>query len=132
MSGFGADLEAFARATKIRMDKVERKIAFDLTSDFVRGNPVDTGHARSNWFIGSTRDASVENRTVKSGSPSLNRAAVFASTHHAGVDYYITNNVPYILPLEYGSSKQAPVGWVRSTVSRWQKLVDRVVHEVAQ
>ena len=46
---------------------------------------------------------------------------------------FFTNNLPYILRLEYGhSKKQAPLGWVRDTVSRFQKMVDSVVREVAQ
>ena len=129
---FSSDLANFARKTGISMDKVVRKISLDLMRDLVMGTPVDTGHARSNWFVGTNRDGGIDKAMAKNGSPSFARAAQFATALRAGGVFYITNNLPYIMRLEYGHSKvQAPLGWVRSTVANWQKTVDRVVREVA-
>ena len=41
--------------------------------------------------------------------------------------FYITNNLPYIMRLEFGYSKQAPAGMARITVDRFQTIVNRVV-----
>ncbi|WP_316411334.1 hypothetical protein [Mesoterricola sediminis] len=114
------------------MDQVVRKVAFDLTSDLVKLTPVDTGLARSNWFIDYQRNPSTGIDKVKSGAPSLQRAATFISTLKAGGVFYITNNVPYIMVLEYGSSNQAPGGMARITVARWQQVVDGAVKAGSQ
>ena len=127
MSGqsFALDLQRFARKAGGNLDKVLRKVVFDITREIIQKTPVDTGHARSNWFWG-VQVVSDEDATLsKSGAPSLARAASFASTVRSGGVVYLTNNLPYILPLEFGSSQQAPAGMVRITVARWQSIVDR-------
>lgn len=124
---FEADLRTFAAKTNIRMDVVVRKVCIDVTRDLVKLTPVDTGHARSNWFVGTNRPSAVDSSASRNGSPSLARSAEFASTLKAGGVFYIANNVPYIMALEYGSSKQAPQGMARITVERWQQTVDKAV-----
>lgn len=125
---FGGDIRAFSRKTGITFDKIVRKVCIDLTRDLVMLTPVDTGLARSNWFNGNTRITTVnEGTAMKSGAPSIAGAARFASTLKAGGVFYITNNLPYIMKLEYGSSTQAPSGMVRITAQRWQKIVNKAV-----
>ena len=127
MSGqsFALDLQRFARKAGGNLDKVLRKVVFDITREIIQKTPVDTGHARSNWFWGvhvvSDEDATLS----KSGAPSLARAASFASTVRSGGVVYLANNLPYIMALEFGSSQQAPAGMARITVARWQSIVDR-------
>lgn len=122
---FQGDISKFAQKTGIAMDKIVRKVNIDMTRDLVKLTPVDTGLARSNWFFGFERDKSVDSSRVKSGSPSFARSAAFASTLKAGDVWYITNNVSYIMPLEYGHSKKAPGGMARVTVARWQEIVGK-------
>ena len=140
---FESQLRSFSRNTGIKFDKVLRKVVIDITSDIVRMTPVDTGHARSNWFWG-VQVVSDEDATLsKSGAPSLTRAASFASTVRSGGVVYLTNNLPYIMALEFGSgrgggpkttadghSTQAPAGMVRITVARWQSIVDRAARKL--
>lgn len=130
---FSGQLGNFAKKTGISMDKVVRKVCLDLDRSLVMGTPVDTGLARANWFVGTNRSGVIDPTESKSGASSLARGAQFAASLRAGCVFYITNNLPYILPLEYGhSKKQAPLGWVRATVSRFQKMVDEKVREVAR
>jgi hypothetical protein len=126
------DLQRFAQKVGMKADKVVRKVCVDFLRDLVRLTPVDTGLARSNWFFGTNRVSSVGTEPVKSGAPSINRALEFASTLQAGGVFYIVNNLPYIMVLEYGSSKQAPLGMARETVARWQKIVDAALAEVSR
>ena len=124
---FGGDLQGFAQRTGIRFDKIVRKVCLDLTRDIVLLTPVDTGMAKSNWFLGTTRVGSTESSASKNGAPSLRRASDFASTIHGGGVFYIVNNLPYIMALEYGSSTQAPAGMARITVERFQNIVNAAV-----
>lgn len=124
---FASDLAKFADKTRIRADQVVRKITIDITRDIVRATPVDTGLARSSYFFGPVRVSTVGKDMSKNGSPSNQRAQEFASTLKAGGVFYITNNLPYIMKLEFGHSKQAPAGMARRTVDRWQERVNRIV-----
>jgi hypothetical protein len=42
----------------------------------------------------------------------------------AGNTFYMTNNVPYALALEYGWSKQAPQGIVRTILSQYKFFIE--------
>ena len=72
----------------------------------------------------------IETSDSKNGRPSIQRSLEWAANLKAGGIYYITNNVPYIMRLEYGSSKQAPAGMARITVAKWQRIVDGAVGAV--
>ena len=61
----------------------------------------------------------------KNGRPSLERASEFTSSLKAGGIFWITNNLPYIMRLEYGSSTQAPAGMARIAVAKFQAIVDK-------
>lgn len=127
---FGGDLLNFADKVNLRANQTVRKVAFDLTRDLVQATPVDTGLARSNYFLGNDRVDSTDPTASTNGAPSLGRAAQFAATVVAGGVFYITNNLPYVLALEFGSSQQAPLGFARSIVADWQGRVDRIVREL--
>jgi hypothetical protein len=124
---FGADLQGFSRKTGINLDKVLRKVVIDITSELVRMTPMDTGHARSNYFWGNSRVSGIDAALNTNGAASLARAFTFAESVMAGGVCYITNNLPYIMKLEYGSSKQAPAGMARVTVAKWQNIVNAAV-----
>lgn len=130
MTGFADAIRAFQGKTKARMDQIVRKVCMDVTADIVRLTPVDTGMARSNWFVGNDRVTTVDGSPTKNGSASNKRASDFASTLHAGGVFYITNNLPYIMRLEYGSSKQSPAGMARVTCSKWQARLDRLARSL--
>ena len=126
--GFADDLQRFTEKTGIRADQVVRKVCLDLTKDLVKATPVDTGLAASNYFFANERSTETSTVAVKNGSPSNARAAQFASTLKAGGVFYITNNLPYILPItQYGHSKKTAPGMVTALVADWQARVDRIV-----
>jgi len=119
MSEFTSGLNALPKNTGISADTFARKVTIDFTRDLVVSTPVDTGHARSNWFFRNDRSGGIDTASDKSGSPSNRRCAAFTSGLRAGGVFFITNNLPYILELEYGSSKQAPGGMARVAVARF-------------
>jgi len=124
---FSTDLAQFSAKVGLKLDTVVRKVVIDMTSEMVRMTPVDTGHARSNFFWGISRVGTIDPTRSANGAPSLTRAAAFAANVRAGGVVYLTNNLPYIMPLEFGHSKQAPAGMARITVARWQELVNKAV-----
>lgn len=129
---FAADVRRFALSTRIRSDQVVRKVTIDLTSDLVRMTPVDTGHARSNWFFGFQPVVAQDNTNSKNGGPSVRRGLEFAKDLKGGAVFYISNSVEYIMVLEFGHSKQAPQGMARITAARWQAYVDGALKQGTQ
>lgn len=140
---FTTEVRAFATKTGISIDKVVRKVVIDMTREIVSMTPVDTGHARSNYFWGVQRVSSVDPAMSKNGSPSITRAMAFASTIKAGGVVYLTNNLPYIMRLEYGGyngptekvtadgfSRQATAGMGRIAVARIQAQVDAIARAI--
>jgi hypothetical protein len=127
---FGADVRGFAQRTGIKFDLILRKVVIDMTSEIVKMTPVHTGHARSNYFWGNSRVSDIDPTMSQNGSPSLARSLTFSGAVKAGGTCYITNNLPYIMRLEYGWSKQAAAGMARVTVARWQNIVNAAVRSL--
>lgn len=125
---FASDLANFRRKTGLKADTVCRKVLLDLTTDIVRATPVDTGYARSNWqvSIGSPASGLVVTKD-KSGGFAITAALPAVQAFGAGKVAYLANNAPYIMALEYGSSKQAPSGMARIAVTKWQAIVNKAV-----
>lgn len=120
-NSFALDLSKFAKNANADMKLVVKKIAFESFKRIILRTPVDTGRARANWgvAIGKPRTGMFVESSDKSGGGTINAAMSGVEQFvAAGADgsIFLTNNVPYIGPLEYGSSKQAPQGMVRVTV----------------
>lgn len=90
--------------------------------NIIQGTPVDTGRARNNWFL-SVGAPSNSITTSKSKGLATIRSLRKMPLRVINRKIYLTNNLPYIQALEFGSSKQAPSGWVRSTLMKMQKKI---------
>lgn len=114
------------------IDQVIKKLTLDVTANLVSapdtgyGTPVDTGWARANWVpsIGTpqtttegTREAA-EAGSVSTAGQQAGIAKVVTSYKHQQGAVYISNNVPYILRLNEGSSQQAPKGFVQNAIAK--------------
>jgi len=111
------------------LDQLIKKITLDITANLRRaasegGTPVDTGWARANWvprigeaFSGTagSREAA-EAGSINEGIGQSGVASVATSYKTERGPVHITNNVPYILRLNEGSSRQAPAGFVQAAI----------------
>lgn len=133
------ELKRFERGWSGRMQQksalasvIVRKVAIDLIRDIILLTPVDTGRARAAWTpwmertgapvtIGGTafgkalgrREGRFRENLFPAGDGKLRGAS---RADHPFVE--VTNNVRYIIPLEFGRSPKAPAGMVRITVRR--------------
>ena len=121
---------------------VVSKIGLEALRRIVLRTPVDTGRARGNWqvSIGSPIETVVETmdpsgqQVIEDGtriiadwsmsSPSIVSGVLTAVQKDLGAfpTVWISNNVPYILWLEDGSSKQAPAGMVGLTIQELEGM----------
>lgn len=93
-SQFRATLRRCERDIKEEARTLLRRAATDLKRGVIDKTPVDTGHARDSWE---------DNRSPRSLD--------------IGDQYRLTNDSGYAIPLEYGTSQQAPNGMVRDTLT---------------
>lgn len=107
--------------------RAHKKIALEGLRGVVEKTPVDTGRARGNWQLsvgespegetglldGSTRDLAGD----EGSSAAVTRGLAKIAGLQPYATIFIGNNVPYIVPLEEGHSKQAPRGMVGLTLA---------------
>ena len=84
----------------------------------VLGTPVDTGRARANWQvnIGSPILAQLEQEDP-SGTETISRNTARIRSRRSEQSIFISNNVPYIVRLNEGSSSQAPAMFIQTAVA---------------
>ena len=125
---FALDVRKFAEAINVKTSLAVRKISLDILRSVVFKTPVDTGRARSNWFVGvggpvvkaTDSHDTIGTSTVNSGASQINKASGDESI-------FITNSLPYIGRLENGYSQQAPAGMVAVTMASVQAFVDKAI-----
>lgn len=106
-----SNLPKLARALGLATETIVRRVAVDLHGRITLRTPVDTGRARAGWGLGEV--------------PSV--PGIQPITGHQPV--YITNNVPYIVYLEQGSSQQAPIGMVRVSLAEIEAEHDAIIRD---
>ena len=117
-------------------------------SNIIRATPTDTGRARNNWFLSVGVPFSLAGRSSKKGGGGSERSLQQMPKWVLNKKIFFTNNLPYIGVLEYGGfpspvengsyikrsksfeilsvngfSKQAPGGWVRTTLIKMQNKI---------
>lgn len=128
MSDFTIDITRFVKQAKLDVSQAIRKTVQDVSKAVILNTPVDTGRARGNWVVGvGDINSEQTGKLDKQGTQTVDNVANdIAKIDWAVADkVYITNTLPYILRLEYGSSKQAPNGMVRSTLAAFQSIISR-------
>lgn len=105
------------------LTKAEQVQNFNVNG-LVSGKDYVGGRFRGNWMFSIGRpDNTTTDEVDPSGRKSTARIVDGAIEFKAGDTAYITNSLPYAIPLEFGHSHQVPGGMVRITVARFQQIV---------
>lgn len=126
---FSFQLSRATDAIKEEIIQKQNRIILKLFSAFVMDSPVDKGSFRGSWFVSygspnlELKYDAPENGISKSEATrmSIDRMVGFLGGFNSGT-LWITNNQPYAQRLEYGWSKQAPQGFVRRNVARFNQI----------
>ena len=128
---FALDVSKFVEKAKKNPEKVMRQVSIKLFSAIIKASPVDTGRFRMNWMAsGGTLASGVTDATDNSGNTATGNATSFVLKATDWREFTLTNNLPYAQRLEYGWSQQAPQGFVRVNVSRFQQLINEEANKV--
>ena len=118
--GAGKKIELFYRS---KIESAMKMALVECLRQLTISTPVDTGRARWGWFV---TVGSPSTEIPPEGHYSIpdvtSRANVSVS---ADVTAYIANNVPYIVELNDGSSKQQPARFAERSAASAQNAVMR-------
>ena len=109
-------------ASKIEKGLVDfvRQVRIDTVTHIQLATPVDTNQARSNWQLGDTISQVPLFGVTEINTDALNKAKIVPFYKN----FYIINNLPYIIALERGHSSLAPQGMVKITVELMQAEIN--------
>ena len=131
MKSFELQMKEFENMTTEKSELLFKKVCFDLSNSIIMDTPVDKGTARGNWQpdINSIQNDVLEIED-KSGNVTVAKVASQTNNLKLGQFFTLTNNLPYILRLEYGWSKKSPNGMLGINVMRFQNFVNQANKEM--
>lgn len=126
----------FRQSVEDRVGTLKKLAAFHLWNAVTQRSPVDTGRFRAAWNIAEGRaDLSVPPEVAKGTTLPPPQPPEIGAIR-PGVPIVVSNNLPYALPLEKGSSTQAPQGVaaiaVREVLGAFDGLVGQVKAQAEQ
>lgn len=131
MSKFTLDIQSYVAKAKKNPETVMRAVSLKLFSAIIKTSPVDTGRFRGNWqTTGATPATGLIAGVDPTGNKAVNSSATYITNSPNWYQFTLTNNLPYAQRLEYGWSKQAPLGIVGRNVTRFQILINEEAAKV--
>lgn len=154
---FALDISKFVNKSHSNIDKVTRKIVFDVMRSVIKKSPVGNpdlwvtlkngeyvdyqsvhgiqdytgGRFKANWQYGTgSMPSEIIDAVNKDDTSVTSKLTAKVPQEAAGKLHYIVNNLPYSIRLENGWSSQAPSGMVGLTVSEYQGIVRHAAQEV--
>lgn len=121
--------DAYRNGTRIvgeRLDKLGVAVGIELGGRLIRRTPVDMGRARGNWNASVGQEdpkTDPDRRAPEALSEGSQRIAGLKLSR--GQRLYWTNGLPYIRRLNDGWSRQAPSGYIQTTVREMRDFVDQ-------
>lgn len=117
-----ADLTRFAERAVVQ-------VVTEVAAELAVSTPVDTGFARASWIPSVGTPSSEQGGSEEAPNPAaatqgLREVLAYRLTMGKA---YVANNVRYIRKLDRGHSKQAPAGFVRTSVERGTREAMRVL-----
>ena len=124
---FELQMKEFESMTAEKSELLFKKVCFDLSNSIIMDTAVLSGAARGRWAPDINKiDNSTDEVFDKSGNATVTKVASQTNNLKIGQYFTLTNNLPYILRLEYGWSKtKSPNGMVGINVMRFQNFVNQ-------
>jgi hypothetical protein len=110
---------------EILHDVVE-KLYLDLVGEGSPTTPIKTGRARTGWVLDTQESEWVPpnmDDNPKSHEEILSAVREAIDKLPVSATYFLSNNVPYILRLERGHSKQAPHGFIAIALANMAQVL---------
>lgn len=117
-------IDAFRESAMGRVGLVKKLAAFHVWNGVTQRSPVDTGRFRAAWNMAEGQ----ADLSVPAAAPSVPAPPPpEIGEVRIGAPIVVSNNLPYAVPLEKGSSTQAPQGVAAITVQEVLAAFDGLV-----
>lgn len=124
LNQFAKRMEVVSELFNDNVNKAVRRAAIKADEAAVLTTPVDTGRARANW-VTSIGQPDVSEQSLNNNP--LSQAGQVIPTWKLGAGpIFIVNSVPYIIPLDDGSSDQAPGGMSQFAIQAAQQELNKI------
>jgi len=121
---FTVQLQAFTDVAIGNVEQVFRGTCIGLFTRVIRRTPAVTGRLRGNWQTDISSPAQgIIDRTGESGA--INEAVNVSLRAELSDSVFFTNNLPYAVPIESGTSTQAPSGMLKVSVLELEQVVQQ-------
>ena len=129
---FELQMKEFENMTAEKSELLFKKVCFDLSNSIIMDTAVLSGAARGRWAPDINKiDNSTDEVFDKSGTATVAKVASQTNNLKLGQFFTLTNNLPYMLRLEYGWSKtKSPNGMVGINVMRFQNFVNQANKDI--
>lgn len=143
---FAAELKSFRSKTIAKQNAVVKEIVGQLSLSLIIKSPVgdpslwksgkapagyEGGQFRANWQYGLGEINKVTSNAIDAdGGNTLDRIYSQIPDEAGGKVHFITNSLPYAIPLENGHSTQAPVGMVTLTAIEFAQIVPAAINTI--
>ena len=130
MAGFAFEIQNFANDVNRINEDVRRAFIIKLFGAIIDSTPVDTGRAKNNWRT-SVNQPNREELIDGDKAGLRPKREVQSNLGKGDVDVWMVNNLPYIVALEEGHSKDSPPeAMVRANLNRQGAIFREAVFEV--
>lgn len=127
--GWGEELSAACDAQSQRLHQIANESSIQVVRFIRDRTPVDTTNAQNSWFLSPGRETYVQFNGRAVGRDPVSEARAILN-NNKNTKIYITNSEDYILNLEWGSSRQAPSGFMQQTTDAWPTLVTQTAKSI--
>ena len=103
-------------------EKVVRGTLLSLSSAVIKDTPFVSGRLRSNWMP-SINAPKLTEAGITSEASKISEVASTVASFKLGDIFYLTNNLPYAVPIEFGHSKRFPEGMLRRNVAKYAQAI---------
>lgn len=127
-----ADIDKLAERIPLAANEIKIATTAAIHSYLLDDTPVDTSKALSNWVVTEEEPWGIEIEAHHEGVLGSTQAASIAEAKIAarnvysrvkpGQSLFISNNADYLNDLNQGSSKQAPAGFIETSILKGLKL----------
>ena len=110
-----------------RQDRIFRGSFVQLTQMTTSNTPVNKGPLKASWVFGI---GSPVDDVRPAGFDALGAVRAEIKNFKIGMSAFMTNAQPYAIPIEFGSSLQAPNGVVRKYAAQWAAINNKVARSI--
>ena len=116
----------------VETGKLLRMTTFDLLGRVIKKTPVQFGRARGGWLPYAVAKGMAVSAAGEKAAQGMNEGSFTEKLTGTFKYIDIVNSVPYIIMLEFGTSKQAPEGMVRVSMREITSGLQRALKKLAK